>query len=230
MSERRIVGFPLEDLFTSKRGNSIYTKKYCHQHRGKYEVYTGTTIGTFASIDTYEYTEPHLTYTTDGEYAGTVTIIVDDKYNVGGHRAVLFAKSSELHIEYFKYILNSMLRSKVKDGSVPSVTWTNIKKLSIPVPVNEEGKYDINEQLKIAEKYKTLASRRRILEEKMLEFSESYIALPANESGYKEVNLNEMFDYRRGGSRTRAFCNLHKGKYPVWSANNVEPLAHVDFY
>ena len=60
MSERRIVTFPLEKLFSFKRGNSVYTKKYCHLHRGKYEVYTGTTIGTFASIDTYEYTEPHL--------------------------------------------------------------------------------------------------------------------------------------------------------------------------
>lgn len=230
MSERRIVNFPLDVLFSSKRGNSIYTKKYCHQHRGKYEVYTGTTIGTFASINTYEYEEPHLTYTTDGEYAGTVSIINDDKYNIGGHRAILLAKSSELDLGYFKYILNAMLRSKVKDGSVPSVTWTNIKNLQIPVPVNSDGEYSLDEQIKIAERYKILSLRRKNLEKKMIELSESYITISADDSGYKEVNLNELFDYKRGGSCTRAFCNLHKGKYPVWSANNIEPLAHVDFY
>lgn len=230
MSERRIVSYPLEELFSFKRGNSIYTKKYCHQHRGKYEVYTGTTIGSFASIDTYEYTEPHLTYTTDGEYAGTVTVINDDKYNVGGHRAILVAKSSELNLKYFKYILDAMLRSKVKDGSVPSVTWTNIKKLLIPVPVNSEGRYSLDEQIRIAERYEILALRRRNLEKIMIELSESYITISADESGYKEVSLNKLFDYKRGGSCTRAFCNLHKGKYPVWSANNVKPLAYVDFY
>lgn len=230
MPDRRIANFSLQDLFSCKRGNSKFTKKYCHQHRGKYEVYTGTTIGNFASIDTYEYTEPLLTYTTDGEFAGTVSIIKDEKYNVGGHRAILLAKSEKLDLNYFKYILGAMLRSKIKEGSVPSVTWSNIKKIMIPVPVDTKGEYDLDEQLKIAEKYKTLTSRRRKLEEKMIELGESYITISSDESEYKEVNLNELFDYKRGGSCTRAFCNQHKGEYPVWSANNIKPLAYVDFY
>lgn len=39
-----------------------------------------------------------------------------------------------------------------------------------------------------------------------------------------------MFDYKRGVSCTKTFCNQHKGKFPVWSANNKEPLAFIDTY
>ena len=45
-----------------------------------------------------------------------------------------------------------------------------------------------------------------------------------------EVPLNQLFDFKRGGNCTRAFCNQHKGEYPVWSANTIKPLAYVDFY
>ena len=41
--------------------------------------------------------------------------------------------------------------------------------------------------------------------------------------------LNILFDYKRGRSCTKKFCNQHKGNYPVWSANNIEPLAYVNF-
>ena len=123
-----------------------------------------------------------------------------------------------------------MLKNKVKDGSVPSLTWTKIKIMEVPVPIDSDGNYDSEEQSKIAEKYRNLDLRRKKLKEKMLELSECYVTISLDESGYKDVNLNELFDYKRGGSRTRAFCNLHKGEYPVWSANNFEPLAHVDFF
>lgn len=230
MSERRIASIPLETLFTNKRGNSKFTKKYCHLNRGEYEVYTGTTIGSFAKINSYEYDKPNLTYTTDGEHAGTVNLIKDEKYNVGGHRAVLIPQNPKIYLEYFGYILEAIFKSKVKDGSVPSVTWSNIKKIEIPVPVDEKGEYDYERQKRISEKYKILLERKKRLEEKLLELEESYISIDSDTGNYKEVDLNVLFDYKRGGSCTKAFCNQHKGEYPVWSANNIIPLAYVDFY
>ena len=230
MSERRIKDIPLEQLFTNKRGNSKYTRKYCHMHPGKYEVYTGTTIGCFAKINTYDYDTPNLTYTTDGEYAGTVSVIRDEKYNIGGHRAVLIPRVDNLHLEYFGYVLEAILKSKVKDGSVPSVTWTNIKKLNVPIPVDSKGEIDKSRQISIAEKYEVLLARKRKLKERLVELEESYISIDISNKKFKEVDLNQLFEYKRGKSCTKAFCNLHKGEYPVWSANNITPLATVNFY
>ena len=230
MSERRVKQVPIEKLFSFKRGNSKYTKKYCHMHRGQYEVYTGTTIGKFASIDTYDYSEPKLTYTTDGVYAGTVEIISDAKYNIGGHRAILEPLQANLDLLYFEFTLNAIFKKYVKDGSVPSLTWSNIKRILVPVPVDVNDQYDLTEQASIAEKLKNLLNKRKMLKEKRDELYDSYVTISESDGGYKSVPLNEIFEFRRGGSCTRAFCNQHKGKYPVWSANNISPLAYVDFY
>ena len=230
MSDRRVEQVPLEELFSFKRGNSKYTKKYCHLHKGQYEVYTGTTIGKFAGIDTFDYDAPNLTYTTDGVYAGTVEIINDEKYNIGGHRAVLIPLNPNLYLQYFEYTLSAIFKKNVKDGNVPSLTWSNIKKLMIPVPKDVNGDYDLAEQIKIAEQFKNLCEKKNRLQQKHDELLESYVTIPERDGDYKEVPLNELFDFKRGGSCTRAFCNQHKGEYPVWSANNITPLANVDFY
>lgn len=230
MSERRVKLVPLESIFSFRRGNSKYTKKYCHLHRGQYEVYTGTTIGEFAKIDTYEYDQPNLTYTTDGVYAGTVKIISDERYNIGGHRAILLPNSSRLDLSYFEYTLNAIFKKNVKEGSVPSLTWSNIKKMLVPVPVDKDDNFDLEEQQKVSEQLKCLSEKRESLKQKYIELCESYISFSESGGSYKEVPLNELFEFERGGSCTRAFCDKHKGEYPVWSANNVTPLAFVDFY
>lgn len=229
MSNIKMENIPLQQLFDSKRGNSNLTKKYCNLHKGDYLVYTGTTIGDFAKIDTYAYETPNLTYTTDGINAGTVEVI-EGRYNIGGHRAVLIPKSESLLLEYFEDILQPILKNLLKKGNVPSVTWVNIKNEKIPVPMNEDGTYSIEGQKEFAEKYKNLNKKKIKLQDYLDKLINSYIYIPANEYKYKEVKLNELFDYKRGRSCTKTFCNQHKGKNPVWSANNIEPLAFVDFY
>jgi restriction endonuclease S subunit len=149
-------------LFHNKRGNISLTKKFCNSHKGIYEVFTGTTIGTFASIDTYEFEKPNLTYTTDGMAAGSVSLITG-KYSIGAHRAVLLPKSEEINLSYFKYILEPIFKSVVKNGSVPSITWDIIKKLEIPMPVDDKGNYNRDIQKQIADNYKIVEDQKKII-------------------------------------------------------------------
>ena len=51
MAEVRYKEEKLKSLFNSKRGNNKYTKKYCNSNKGRFEVYTGTTIGSFGFIN-----------------------------------------------------------------------------------------------------------------------------------------------------------------------------------
>ena len=75
-----------------------------------------------------------------------------------------------------------------------------------------------------------MLARKRKLKERLVELEESYISIDISNKKFKEVDLNQLFEYKRGKSCTKAFCNLHKGEYPVWSANNITPLATVNFY
>lgn len=147
--------FQLRDIFSSKNGNSNYTKAYCKNNPGEYEVFTGTTIGNFGFINTYEYEEDQLTFTTDGEHAGTLAIL-SGRYNIGGHRAILVPIKSNVNLEYFKYILENILYRKYKKSDVPSVRWNNIKNENVLVPINEAGELDINIQKIISDKYRMI--------------------------------------------------------------------------
>lgn len=229
MSDIKLTSVPLDDLFVNKRGNSKYTKKYCNSHNGNYEVYTGTTIGCFGKIDTYDYDSPNLTYTTDGEYAGTVKLIKDNKYNIGGHRAILISKDKNLYLEYFHYILEPILKGVIKDGSVPSITWNLIKSIEVLVPT-KNGEYDIEEQKKIANNLNSLEQKRIKLLEYKEKLDNSYITFTLSNYKYAEKDLSEVFKFERGGSCTKAFCNANKGEYPVYSANNIIPLSYINTY
>ena len=221
---------PLGTIFCSRRGNSKLTKKYCNHHKGEYEVYTGTTIGTFAKIDTYEYSEPTLTYTTDGEYAGTVKLIEDDYYSIGAHRAILTPLSDCISLKYFEHILSPIFMNAVRKGDVPSLSWNSIKTIAVPVPTDENGSYSIKSQRKLAEIYDFLKQYRYMLLSKVRELNGCYLSIDDNDVEYESVPIKKIFDYQRGKSCTRKYCDSHKGPYPVWSANNTEPLSHIDTY
>ena len=102
----------LHERFSCEYGDSKYTKAYCNQHKGSYEVFTGTTIGSFAFINHYDYSEPNLTFSTDGEKAGTLTLIKNDKYSIGGHRAILkkIDDNTEIDLDYCYYYLKVSAR------------------------------------------------------------------------------------------------------------------------
>ncbi|TDM27446.1 hypothetical protein ETH99_03555 [Macrococcoides caseolyticum] len=155
MAEVKLKDVLLSELFESKRGNSKYTKRYCNQNSGKYEVFTGTTIGSFAFIDTYDYEQDYLSYTTDGENAGTLKIL-KGKYSVGAHRALLIPLKEDINIEYFKIILQPILFSNIKRGDVPSISWRSIKNIILSVPIKEDGKFDIETQCKLVEKHNAI--------------------------------------------------------------------------
>ncbi len=48
---------------------------------------------------------------------------------------------------------------------------------------------------------------------------------------YTDELLNKIVTYHNGNaSYTKTWCQKHKGAYPIYSANNLEPIAHIDNY
>lgn len=219
MVEVRYKEVELNKLFKNKRGNSNYTKKYCNANKGEYEVYTGTTIGSFGFINTYDYDEPLLTYTTDGENAATIKIL-SGKYNVGGHRAILFPKDENIVIDYFKWTLQKLFFDNVKKGDVPSITWSRIKDLEVTVPIDKNGNYDIEKQKEVVQKYEIVEEKKKELKEKLDYFKDVQVDFMATElSKSKNIKISELLNTKGGNNKlTNSFINSHKGIYPVYSA------------
>ena len=222
----------LSNLFDCKKGNNKYTKTYCNKHHGEYEVYTGSTLKSFGFLNTYDYDKQNLSFTTDGEYAGTLKVL-SGKYNVGGHRAILLKKDSNLNLDYFKYILQPIFYSRVKPGDVPSVSWEkHLKDIEIEIPINKDGDYDIEEQSRIAKILKQIENEKIVLQKKKNRLLSTLIKDNLLENfNASEYNLTDYFIPQRGNSKyTKTYCQNNPGEYPVFSANNSAPLGYRSTY
>lgn len=220
--------FKLSELFSNKRGNSKLTKSYCNKNKGIYEVFTGTTKGSFGFINSYEYSEDLLTYTTDGEYAGTVQVLTG-KFNVGGHRAILIPIVENVNLNYFAYVLTSIINKKRKNGSVPSITWRDLKNESIFLPVLENGNLDYDFQTEVANKYIKLNQLKSDILLRLKELQETNVSLEIGDSVNKSVS--EIANVKRGNSKlTKSFGRMNAGDNPVYSADNSKPLCYTNSY
>lgn len=219
----------LAKLFECKPGNSKYTKKYCNEHSGDYEVFTGSTLQKFATLDHYDYDTPNLTFTTDGEYAGSLKILTG-KYNIGAHRKLLIPKSNDLDINYFEIILQPLFYENVKKGDVPSVNWNKkLSKLKVHVPRKNNGSYDLKKQKEIAKKYNAILDKKKCLLNKIDILNKIKFELDSKINEYPLFDFNKMFKLERGNVISKSDVNKNKGNYPVYSTQK-ETFGYINSF
>lgn len=223
MVEVRSKRVTLSELFTNKRGNSRYTKAYVNKNTGDFEVYTGSTKTSFGFIDTYEYETPHLTYTTDGEYAGTLDVL-QGKYNVGGHRAILISKVDNLSLSYCKYVFQSIFYNSVRRGDVPSLAWSQIKDIRVSIPVNEDGEFDLKKQEEIVRKFEIIEARKAELSEKIQTIKSVEVDIISGDNDKTtSIKVAELFDLTistNSSKFTKTFVKENSGDIPVYGASS----------
>jgi len=148
-------------LFIPEKGKSIYTKKYIRDHPGIYPVYSSQTTneGIIGFIGgNPDYNGEYLTWTTDGIYAGTV-FYRNGKFSMTTHCGALSLKEKykgKVNLKYVAIQLNQILKNIAVGHGNKRVTVKVLKKCVVPIPVDENGEYDIAKQNGIAEKYEKL--------------------------------------------------------------------------
>jgi restriction endonuclease S subunit len=148
-------------IFEAEKGSAKYTKKYMHDHQGKFPVYSSQTsnLGQIGSIDTFDYDEKCFTWTTDGTYVGTV-FYRNGKFSITTHCGILRVKSkykNKVNFEYIHFILNQTLQNyKLGEGSNKRLGTERMKEVQIEIPVDENGEFDLDKQIEIAEKYRKI--------------------------------------------------------------------------
>lgn len=171
ISDKYEIKIPfVTDIFDVEKGNAKYTKRYIHEHKGKYPVYSSQTsnLGEIGSIDTYDYNEECFTWTTDGTYVGTV-FYRNGKFSITTHCGILRVKDEykgKVDFEYLKFILNQTLQNyRLGEGSNKRIGVERLSEIPIEIPVDDEGKYDPEKQKEIADKYKKIEEIKRGLKD-----------------------------------------------------------------
>jgi type I restriction-modification system DNA methylase subunit len=173
------------DLFDPKKGNSKYTKKYMHDHRGEYPVYSSQTsnLGEIGEIDSYDYEEECFTWTTDGTYVGTV-FYRNGKFSITTHCGILKLKDEyrgKVNFEYLSFILNSTLPNyTLGEGSNKRLGTERMSEISIEIPIKQNGDFDLEKQKEIADNYEKIEQIKEKLKEDYEEIINSRINLFEN--------------------------------------------------
>lgn len=171
----------ITDLFCPQGGNSEYTKKWASENMGDIPLYSGATSGVYASVNRADYDGEFLTWVKDG-LAGYI-MYHREKFCITCHRGVLIPtdKCINIDLRYIKYVLEPIFRSKKKGregdfgkNEYTSLSPSDIKSMKkvIPIPMKEDGTYDIDKQKEFADKYEQIGEIKQMLINRITELIE----------------------------------------------------------
>ena len=227
--------YKVSDIFDISLGDGKYTKSYSAQNIGEFPLYSGQTDGEYANINSYDYDGSYLTWAKDG-LAGYMMHHDNEKFSITNHRGILLLKDeySNLNLEFLKIILEPIFRKNIKGrlGTQEKNEYTTLSKEMIidikdklKIPINEDGTFDLEKQKQIVSKYKAIEEMKNSILEKGLPFTLSNVQFDS-ETPYIYIRVRDLFDIQRGKSiYTKTYCKNNKGEYPVYSADNNNPLA-----
>ncbi len=220
----------LVEIIDPVRGDSSYTKEYGEKHKGEYPVYSASNSVPLTHVNDYQYDGKFLTWATNG-FGGFLKVI-DGKFSINGDRGVLLPKEGvAIDIGYLRYALQPILRGLAKGrkgdrgkNEFTKVPLAMLKKVAIPVPVNEQGGYDLKAQVELSKKYRDIENLEIYLANEAAELNEVAIDIPIS-SKSMVLKIEEIFDLdtqTNSSAFTKQFVDQHKGEIPVYSASKDE--------
>jgi type I restriction-modification system DNA methylase subunit len=235
-TERSVKRVKVNDVFSVVRGNGKYTKTYAQNHQGEYPLYSGNTSRAFAIIDTFDYSEPCLSWAIDG-LAGYI-MCHNSPFSATNHRGVLLPKLKDIDMRYVKYILEPLFRDTKKgrlgergENEYTSLPPFMIANIEFDIPVNESGDFDLAIQEAIAEQFAIVSELKSEMKTNHSKIDNIVISIDLNAYTMENFSLTQLLEPVKGKSKyTRKYGDSHKGNYPVFSASLNTPLTYIDTF
>jgi hypothetical protein len=226
-SKLKTKTYKVKDLFDIDRGKSKYTKKYGDINKGNYPVYSASNNAPLTHINTFDFDGEFLTWATNG-FAGYM-MLLDGKFSINADRGLLRPKYENINIQHIKTILEPKLRELAKgrkgekgEDEFTKVYPSMIENVEIEMFIDENGKFDIESQNEIAEKYEYIAELKAKIENYKKQIEDLNVEVE-NEYHKENFKLDNLFEIKSGNSKlTQSYLNNHKGEYVVYSANTKQ--------
>lgn len=228
----KVIEKTIEEICSVAKRNGSLTLESINKMPGQFPVYAASVGVSIGYINSYLNDKPAVIIPTAGNgTAGKPYVVTDEFYTIGAN-AVGFIPVENIDVHYLFFQLKSMLASVVKGESFKNINQGIIKKMKIVIPIKEDKTYDLEEQERLAGIYFEIERQRQYLQSKVYEVQELLIHIDKEDDvEYEDVPLNSMVTHHNGdASYTKTWCQNHKGKYPIYSANNLEPISHIDSY
>jgi type I restriction-modification system DNA methylase subunit len=228
--------YRVKDLFDIDRGKSKYTKKYGNTNKGDYPVYSASNNAPLTFINTFDFNGKFLTWATNG-FAGYV-MLIDGKFSINADRGLLKPKHENINIQYIKTVLEPKLRELAKgrkgekgEDEFTKVYPSMIENVEIEMFVDKDGKFDIESQNEIAEKYEYITELKAKIENYKKQIEELNVEIE-NTYNTQQFKVSQLFTILGEENLTQTYINSHKGEYPVYSGQleNMGIFGYIDRY
>lgn len=147
------------------------------------------------------------------------------------HRPMLLKKAYENHIdlEYVRFAIENILLRKFSWNDKAGKE--KVEKIFISIPSLPNGKFDIEAQQAVVERYNVINDLKTKAKEYKQALEKLTIKVEDGVIRSKDVLISEIFTTQKGLSKyTKSYGQLHKGEYPVYSASNIAPLTFIDSF
>lgn len=163
----------------------------------------------------------------------------NSKFSATNHRGILIPRVENLNLDYIKIIAEPIFRANIKgrkgengENEYTALPPFMIVDLEIPIPIDKQGNYDIYTQNDIVEKYSFINEIKEKVNKYRVEIKNTNVDISYDSIKYKEIFLNDIFDFQRGIVISKKDIQNCQGEYPVYSSNTLNGgiLGYVDFY
>jgi hypothetical protein len=174
---------------------------------------------------------PMLSFATNGDgSAGRNFVVHRWPFYINVDRIAIDIVDSNVLLSYLQYQLSDM---KVKHGFSHSYKANrhNLANVSVNIPVDGKGDFDLAAQRIIAGQFTLLNDMRHELEQKCSEIVNYNIHVDLSDYVMRECLLGDVLTPVKGKSKyTKKYGDTHKGDYPVFSASSKAPLTRIDTF
>ena len=147
------------------------------------------------------------------------------------HCGYMKVLSKQIVPEYIAYKLYEQgLNSGFKHEYRASLK--NIRDISIPIPTNKKGQFDVRKQKAISSKYYKYINARTQFEMVVDDLSKQRLNISSS-AQFVSVAIGSFMEFKKGKAKyIEKYCNAHLGQYPVYSAstkgNNI--IGEIDSF
>ena len=222
---------PLGEVAELKRGRVI-SKEYLYENVGDYPVYSSQTVnnGEIGKINTFDFEQKAITWTTDGANAGTI-FYRDGRFSITNICGLITIKDTQiLSYKYLYYWLSIEAKKHVYSGmGNPKLMSNQMGKVPIPIPP-----LAVQEEIaRILDKFTTLEAELEAeldCRKRQYEYYRNQL-LSLDVINNKEslnkvevVALGEIVTIKNG----KTYKHLSTGNIPVYGSGGI--MCYVDQY
>jgi type I restriction-modification system DNA methylase subunit len=160
----------INNLFDFTRGRVI-SKKDLIDNVGEYPVYSSNTKenGIFGYLNSFDFDCEGITWTTDGIYAGT-TFYRKGKFSITNVCGLMTVKKEFIRSIYLPFVDAILNFRDIATGTDNKKVMTNVilnSNITVKIPINSNGEFDLSAQQQIAEKYRKIAQIKKSISEEL---------------------------------------------------------------